>query len=68
VSTFVQMISEEEMATKACGRVCADMRPSTLPVIPLAPPPSLSALMRDNPDIEFQKDWLAAMDAGETIH
>jgi hypothetical protein len=68
VSAFVQVISEQEVAVKACGRACADMQPSTLPVIPLAPPPSLSALMREHPDMVFQKEWLAAMDAGETIH
>lgn len=68
MSAFVQVISEQEMAVKACGRACEDMDPQTLPVVPLAPPPSLSALLREHPDIVFQKEWLAAMDAGETIH
>lgn len=68
VSAFVQVISDQEVAVKACGRACPDMHPSTLPAIPIPPPLSLSALMRAHPDMEFQREWLAAMDAGETIH
>jgi hypothetical protein len=68
VSEFVQVISDQEVAVKACGRACPDMHPLTLPAIPVSPPLSLSALMRAHPDMVFKREWLAAMDAGETIH
>ena len=68
MSAFVHVISNQEVAVKACGRVCSDMHPLTLPAIPVSPPLSLSALMRAHPDMEFQLEWLEAMDAGETIH
>lgn len=68
MSEFVQVISAEQVAVKACGRACLDMNPLTLPVIPVAPPVSLSALMRAHPEIVFQREWLEAMDAGETVH
>ena len=68
VSEFVQVISNQEVAVKGCGRACLDMNPLTLPVIPVAPPVSLAALMRAHPDLVFQREWLEAMDAGETVH
>ena len=68
VSDFVQVISDLEVAVKACGRACPDMHPLTLPAIPASPPLSLSALMRAHPDMVFKREWLEAMDAGETIH
>jgi hypothetical protein len=68
VSGFVQVISDQEVAVKACGRACPDMHPLTLPAIPVSAPLSLSALMRAHPDMEFQREWLEAMDAGETVH
>lgn len=68
MTEFVQVISAEQVAVKACGRACLDMNPLTLPVIPVAPPVSLSALMREHPEIVFQREWLEAMDAGETVH
>ena len=68
VSAFVQVISDQEVAVKACGRACPDMHPLTLPAVPVAPPLSLSALMRAHPDLVLQREWLEAMDAGETIH
>jgi len=68
MSAFVHIVSDREVAVKACGRVCPDMHPLTLPAIPALPPLSLSALMRAHPDMEFQREWLEAMDAGETIH
>jgi len=68
VSAFVQVISDQEVAVKACGRACPDMHPLTLPAIPVSPPLSLLALMRAHPDMELQREWLEAMDAGETIH
>jgi len=68
VSGFVQVISDQEVAVKACGRACPDMHPLTLPAIPVSPPLSLAALMRAHPGMVFQREWLEAMDAGETIH
>ena len=68
MSEFVQVISDQDVAVKACGRACPDMHPLTLPAIPVAPPLSLSALMRAYPDMVFLREWLEAMDAGETIH
>ena len=68
MSEFVQVISDQDVAIKACGRACPDMHPLTLPAVPAAPPLSLSALMRAHPDMVFQREWLEAMDAGETIH
>lgn len=68
MSEFVQVISNQEVTVKACGRACPDMHPLTLPTIPVAPPVSLLALMRAHPDMVFQREWLDAMDAGETIH
>jgi hypothetical protein len=44
------------------------MHPLSLPAIPVPPPLSLSALIRAHPDLVIQKEWLEAMDAGETIH
>jgi hypothetical protein len=44
------------------------MHPLTLPAVPVAPPLSLSALLRAHPDMVFLREWLEAMDAGETIH
>jgi len=68
VSEFVQVISDQDVAIKACGRACPNMHPLTLPAVPVAPPLSLSALMRAYPDMVFLREWLEAMDAGETIH
>ena len=69
VGGFVQVISDQEgVAVKACGRACPDMNPLTLPAIPISPPMSLAAFMRAHPDMVFQREWLEAMDAGETIH
>lgn len=68
MGAFLQVISDQEVAVKACGRACPDMLPTTLPAIPVAPPLSLLALLRAHPDMEFQREWLEAMDAGETIH
>ena len=68
MNAFVQVIREQEVAIKACGRACPDMHPLTLPAIPVSSPLSLSALLRAHPDVVFQREWLEAMDAGETIH
>lgn len=68
MSEFVQVISDQEVAVRGCGRACLDMNPLTLPVIPVAPPVSLAALMRAHPDLVFEREWLDAMDAGETVH
>lgn len=68
MSGIVQFISEQDVTVKACGRACADMHPSTLPEIPAPPPVSLAALMREHPEFVFQREWLAAMEASETIH
>ncbi len=68
MSAFVHVISDQEVAVKACGRACPDMHPLTLPTLPVSPPLSLLALVRAHPDMEFQQEWLAAMDADETIH
>lgn len=68
MSAFVHVISDQEMAVKACGRACPNMHPLTLPVLPVSPPLSLLALQREHPDMEFQREWLEAMDAGDTIH
>lgn len=68
MNAFVQVISEQDVAVKACGRACRDMHPLTLPAIPVSPPLSFLELMRDHPEVEFQVEWLDAMDADETIH
>jgi hypothetical protein len=68
MGAFLQVISEEEVAVKSCGRVCPDMNPVTLPAIPALPPLSLLAIMREHPDMVFPLEWLAAMDAGGTVH
>ena len=68
MSAFVHVISDQEVAVKACGRACPDMHPSTLPALPVLPPLSLLALIRAHPDLVIQREWLEAMDAGETIH
>ena len=68
MSTFVQVISEQEMAVKACGRACADMGPQSLPAVPIPPPLSLIALMREHPEMVIQPEWLDAMEASATIH
>ena len=68
MSEFVQVISAQEVSVKACGRACPDMNPLTLPAVPVPPPVSLLALMRAHPDLVFQREWLEAMDAGETVH
>ena len=68
MGAFVHVISDKEVAVKACGRACPDMHPQTLPALPVSPPLSLLALMRAHPGMEFQREWLEAMDASETIH
>ena len=68
MSAFVQVINDQKVAVKACGRACPDMHPLTLPAIPVSPPLSLLALMRAHPELVLQREWLEAMDAGETIH
>ncbi len=68
MGAFVQVFSEQEMTVKGCGRACADMQPTTLPAIPVSPPLSLVALMREHPDMVLLPEWLEVMDAGETIH
>jgi len=68
VSEFLQVISDQDVAVKACGRACRDMHPFSMPAIPASPPLSLLALMRAHPDMVLQREWLEAMDAGETIH
>jgi len=68
MSAFVHVISDQEVAVKACGRACRNMHPLSLPTLPVPPPLSLLALMRAHPDMEIQREWLEAMDAGETIH
>ncbi len=68
MSAFVQVVSEQEVAVKGCGRACTDMSPLTLPALPVSPPLSLLALIREHPDVVFHQEWLEAMDAGETIH
>jgi len=68
VGAFMHVIHEQDVAVKACGRACPDMHPLTLPALPVSPPLSLLALMRAHPDLVIQREWLAAMDADETIH
>jgi hypothetical protein len=68
MSAFVHVVSDQEVAVKSCGRACPDMHPLTLPAIPVAPPLSLSALIRAHPDLVIKVEWLEAMDADETIH
>lgn len=68
MSGFYQVISEQDAIVKGCGRACSDMLPTTLPTIPVAPPISLLAMMRENPEMEIEKDWLAAMAADKTVH
>jgi len=68
MGAFVQVISDQDMAIKACGRACADMHPLTLPAVPVSAPLSLAALLREHPDMVFEREWLAAMDASPTIH
>lgn len=68
MSAFIHVISDQEVAVKACGRACTDMTLFTLPALPVSPPLSLLALQREHPDMVFQREWLEAMDAGETIH
>jgi hypothetical protein len=68
MGAFLQIFNNEEMAVKGCGRACENMHPLTLPAIPASPPLSLLALIKANPGVVFEEEWLAAMDAGETIH
>jgi len=68
VSAFLQVISEQDAIVKGCGRVCADMLPTSLPIIPVAPPLSIIALLRERPDMVFRQEWLAAMDTHKTVH
>ncbi len=68
MGAFLQIISDEDMAVRACGRACEDMHPLTRPAIPASPPLSLLALIKAHPDLVFETEWLAAMEAGETIH
>jgi len=68
MSTIVQVISDGEMAIKACGRACADMRPSTLPLVPVSPLPSLAGLLREHPEAAIQPEWLALMETSPTLH
>lgn len=68
MSAFVHVISDQDVAVKACGRACQNMHPLSLPAIPVPPPLSLSALIRAHPDLVIQKEWLEAMEADETIH
>lgn len=68
MGAFLHVISDQEVAVKACGRACPNMHPSSMPDLPIPPPLSLLELIREHPDVEFQKEWLEAMDAGETIH
>jgi len=68
MSAFVQVLSDQEMAIKACGRACADMLPQTLPAVQISAPLSLSAVMREHPEFEFDAEWLASLDASPTVH
>lgn len=68
VSAYVHVISDQDVAVRACGRACPDMNPLTLPAIPVPPPLSLSALIRAHPDLVIKVEWLEAMEADETIH
>jgi hypothetical protein len=68
MSAFLQVFSDQELAIKACGRVCADMHPLSLPAVPVPPPLSLSAIMREHPEIELQPEWLEAMETDPTLH
>ena len=68
MNAFVQIISEQDVVVKGCGRVCENMHPLTLPVLPASPPLSLLALIKENPEIVLRPEWLEAMDAGETFH
>jgi len=67
MSVFVQAVSNRK-AIKACGRACADMDPTTLPAVPVPPPVSLAAILREHPDMMLEPEWLEAMDANPTIH
>ena len=68
MGTFIQIIRDEDMAIRACGRACADMSPLTLPVLPATAPISLAALLRAHPEAEIQQEWLEAMEADSTLH
>lgn len=68
MSTFVQIISDREKAIKTCGRACADMSPATLPDVPVPPPVSLAAILREYPESVIEPEWLEAMETAPTIH
>ncbi len=68
MSTFVQIINDQTATIRACGRACPDMRPTTLPEAPPVEFISLSAMMREDPEIALDPSWLEEMDAGETFH
>jgi hypothetical protein len=67
VTTFVQVFDDRTTAIKGCGRACPDMNPLTLPVIPVLPMSPLE-MMRANPEVVIEPEWLAAMEADATIH
>ncbi len=68
MGAFVQFINEQELAIRACGRVCADMHPSTMPELPVPPPVSLLAILREHPEMVIEPEWLEVMDADPTLH
>ncbi len=68
MGAFLHVIRDEDVPVKACGRECADMEPSSLPILPAEPPLSLLALQREQPDIVFPLEWLEVMETSKTIH
>jgi len=68
MGAFLQVFDERTAVIKACGRICADMNPQTLPVIPIPPPLSFLAMRRAHPDMVIDPEWLAGMETGATVH
>ncbi|HCU54545.1 MAG TPA: hypothetical protein DIC36_09820 [Gammaproteobacteria bacterium] len=68
MSVYVQAVSNQKLAIKACGRACTDMGPSNLPAIPVPPPVSLATILREHPGMVLEPEWLEAMDTSPTVH
>jgi len=68
MGTFVQLVSNQDLAIKACGRACASMDPTSRPELPAIAPLSFSQILREHPEVEFEVEWLDALDTSPTIH
>lgn len=68
MGAFLHVIRDEDLPIKACGRACADMNPTSQPILPAQPPLSMLELLRDQPDMVFPEEWLEAMETSQTIH